>query len=394
MKKQIRYTLILLASFMMVFLSACGGSSVSKTYEKAQEALVNGNYENAAELFESINSYEDSSKLALYSKALLYGEQENYDKAIETLVFLGDFKDSAQLKYFYEICKLSVNENPIVKLSAAEQFDSIAMYRDSSNRAEECRQAVYSEANNFFTLGEYDAAHLLFSELGSYKDSPEQLVACDKAKEEKENAAKYTEAEVLLAKEDFDGAIKLFRELGDYRDSAERIEEIANVKKEKIYTIAEELLAKADYEGAVKEYGTILGYKDVEDKLWECCEQLYFADRDYDSYYYALLMYAKIDDEDGVMRVLDQFREETGIGNILECMVFPTYGTYKYEFFLIYEKEEGYRGDLCSGHVVGYLGGGFEDLSGQYDPHKEYHPFMEAYAETYRQEAAYVFDYR
>ena len=230
MKKQIRYTLILLASFMMVFLSACGGSSVSKTYEKAQEALVNGNYENAAELFESINSSEDSSKLALYSKALLYGEQENYDKAIETLVFLGDFKDSAQLKYFYEICKLSVNENPIVKLSAAEQFDSIAMYRDSSNRAEECRQAVYSEANNFFTLGEYDAAHLLFSELGSYKDSPEQLVACDKAKEEKENAAKYTEAEVLLAKEDFDGAIKLFRELGDYRDSAERIEEIANVK--------------------------------------------------------------------------------------------------------------------------------------------------------------------
>ena len=272
MKRLNRVLCALLLLMIMISLAACGGSTTARTYDKAQEALTKGEFEKAAELFDNINSYEDSSKMAMYSKALLYGEQKNYKRAIETLTFLGDFKDSNQLITYFGICQLSESRLAADVLSAARQFDTISAFRDSANKAEKCRQIVYDEAVTQFNNGDYETAKILFTELGHYKDSESQISTCENAQVEKENAEMYATAEELLNIKDYDGAISLFSYLGDYKDSRERVEETEKAKKDNDYMRAEELFESGSFDRALEIFKSLGDYRDSNTKVEEVIE--------------------------------------------------------------------------------------------------------------------------
>ena len=76
MKKLILALVLLLSCFL---LSACGGPEF--TYKTAQSLLSQGKYAEAAEKFESLGSYEDSTTLAIYCKACALCESGDFEVA-------------------------------------------------------------------------------------------------------------------------------------------------------------------------------------------------------------------------------------------------------------------------------------------------------------------------
>lgn len=89
---QMKKMIALLIAILLLFpLAAFAGAK--DTYEQAQELLAQSNYSEAANLFDSISSYEDSFKLSMYCKACALCEAGLYDLGIQSLQTLGDFKD-------------------------------------------------------------------------------------------------------------------------------------------------------------------------------------------------------------------------------------------------------------------------------------------------------------
>ena len=93
MKKTILKKLLLCAFVFCFAATSIGATKYTKVYEEANQLMVDGDFAGAAELFDSIASYEDSSNLSMYCKANLLAEQGNYDEAINAFEFFGDYKD-------------------------------------------------------------------------------------------------------------------------------------------------------------------------------------------------------------------------------------------------------------------------------------------------------------
>ena len=260
MKRTTCIICVLLILFSLSPVTVFAASKAAKTYDKAQDALIDGKYQKAADLFESVNGYEDAAQYALYAKALMYCSDGEYDDALKTLAFLGDFKDSIQLINYYAICKLSTSTEIDDILDAAEQFDTISMFRDSSKRAEECRQRIYNIATEHFKSKDYKTSISIFSLIENFKDSREQIENCYNAIKEEQ----YLEAVALQESGDYINAIAAFNRIsGWYKDKEDRILKI----QEKFYDQAEEFEAEGDYYNAATTYFKATGYKDA----WERC---------------------------------------------------------------------------------------------------------------------------
>ena len=269
MKRFRQFIAIVLIMLFVFTCSACGSPKPSKVYDNAQTQLAQGNYEKAAELFDSISSYEDSSKMSMYSKALAYGESGKYDDAISALTILEDFKDSSYLITYYTICKLAYGGGtknypyPYNMIEAAEEFDTISVFRDSANKAEECRNTAYNVAVEYFKDKAYEPAQTLFWNLNGYKDSAAQIEACQTAI--KDN--KYDAAVALMSDGKYTEAITAFQSLNGYKDSAAQIEACQNAILEDKYQQAIALNMAGKYEEAYAAFSAISGYKDVDNIL-------------------------------------------------------------------------------------------------------------------------------
>ena len=259
MRKRNKVIWSLLSVIMLISLSACGGSTASRNYDKAQNALIKGEYEKAAELFENISSYEDASQYSLYAKALWYGSDGKYDDALKTLAFLGDFKDSKQLSDYYSICKLSESSRIVDILDAVVQFDAISAFRDSAARAEKGRQRVYDEAVYRYGKMDYENAKWMFEELGTFKDSANRVEECDSAILESKNAKAYASAEQYVKDYEYAEAIKQYISLGDYKDSSEKSKSTFTEAVE----YAKALSTEGNYEQALELLNGISNYGDV-----------------------------------------------------------------------------------------------------------------------------------
>lgn len=97
------------------------------------------------------------------------------------------------------------------------------------NQEEAARLESYNTAISMVEAGRYDEAIVVFSALGDYKDSVQQIEITKKAKEEAEiekaNAEAYAEAEAFFAEGQYGAACGAFDALGDYKDSKERLKE-------------------------------------------------------------------------------------------------------------------------------------------------------------------------
>ena len=168
----LRKVLPCLLVFSFAF-SSVAALDLTKTYDKANQMMVAKDFTGAAQLFDSISFYEDSSMLAMYCRANQLAADGNYDKAIEAFESFGDYKDSEYLAIYYEALsyEASADETPLLYQDAFETYDSIYLFKDSAKRAESCRQKLYDYGMEQFENGRFRPAFLAFSVLTGYSDS-------------------------------------------------------------------------------------------------------------------------------------------------------------------------------------------------------------------------------
>lgn len=126
---------------------------------------------------------------------------------------------------------------------------------------------AYSKAEDLLDAGDYEDAIAAFAELGDYKDSAEQILAC-----------KYAWAEDLADDEDYEAAIELFEELDDYKKSEKKLQDCQ-------YAMAEAMVEEEDYAGAASLFRQLEGYKDAAERALEASysngKQLLFVHSEY-----------------------------------------------------------------------------------------------------------------
>lgn len=229
MKKWIK---IILAVLLALCLTACRESDEAK-YARAGKLLDEGKYEEAAKLFGETGSYEGSARMAVYAGAVAAGESGDYRSAISGFQTLGDFLDcSGMITYYtarqYESMATDVDWSPLIM--AAETYDRIERFRDSADRAENCRRTVYDEAVRLAELGQYAESLEMLSDLRDYEDS--------------RDLRRYYEAFWFEQENRYAEASRSFAGLGDYRDAKEQATEV--LKRGYLQADAQERLGKQE----------------------------------------------------------------------------------------------------------------------------------------------------
>ena len=183
-----------------------------------------------------------------YNKAQNLVESGEFDQAIVIFTELDDYKDSADKV-------LETNYAKAESLLASQDFDravtiftELGDYSDASARILE---AKYAKAEFLLESLDYDGAVAVFAELGDYSDAPTRILE-----------TKYAKAESLLASQDYAGAIEVFRGLGNYKNAAVRL-------KDTKYHMAGLAMAAGDYEQAVSLYASLGDHADSASLLPE-----------------------------------------------------------------------------------------------------------------------------
>lgn len=144
--------------------------------------------------------------------------------------------------------------------AAQELYLSIPEYKDATQKAEECVQAIYERdykcALMLFTNGEYESARTHFEALSGYSDADSYIVKCSEALLEEQ----YQYALGLYVNGEYDNAISVFSDLGPYKDSVNQIKECQ-------YALAQNHIANKEYESAYELLGVLGEYKDCKQLL-------------------------------------------------------------------------------------------------------------------------------
>ena len=271
MKRNFRIiSIVFVLAVLILCISGCAASDESK-YKNAQLLLGKGQYSEAAEIFDALGSYEDSTRLSMYAKAVLAGESGDYETAFSAFRSLEDLKDSKQLLKYYEGRSYQASADSLI---ASENRDDLAMAKN-----------------------DYDEATQVYSDLSLFKDCQTRLSACQSGSDnaqEKIHAYDYTAADKLEQDGKYEEAIRAFNALRNYSDSTERITKI--VKRQ--YSTVGNAVAFGTYEqdnnhsnGAetiewivlavqdkksllISRYGldTHAYHSSSEDVTWETCE--------------------------------------------------------------------------------------------------------------------------
>jgi len=263
-------------------------------YKKAENALENGEYENAETLF-AMQDYKDSKNMAQYAKAV--GAEAKSGKndvkkidAAKEFEKLGDFKDSAKRaaalredvyqkaeKAFsnrnylnairlytiqdYKDSKTMVDYARAASLEfegkhadAAEEFEKLGEFRDSAEKAASLRQGIYDRAVKALNSGKYKNAIELFASQ-DYLDSKDMIVYT-------ENMIIYDGAAAYAAKGMPVKAAEAYESLGEFKDSAEKA---ASIRKD-IYDRAVKALEEGKYDESAKLFAS-QDYEDSEEMI-------------------------------------------------------------------------------------------------------------------------------
>ncbi|MBQ2741848.1 MAG: hypothetical protein IJF32_03505 [Oscillospiraceae bacterium] len=145
-----------------------------------------------------------------------------------------------KLKYYEEAISL-FNQNQYEQ--AAEIFEKIGYYKDSSDFEDKCRIKM---GETYLASSDYEKAKVEFTKINNSNRS-KQLI----------NKSKYAEAEMLFNDGNYDRAIELFSELGGYSDSINYVERCGIALKYK----------KFDYSGNGNEHLDFYDYYGYGDKI-------------------------------------------------------------------------------------------------------------------------------
>ena len=222
--------------------------------------MAKGQYSEAAEKFDELGSYEEATKLSMYCKAAAAGESGDFQTALSTFELLGDYKESQMMLTYYSARREESNSASMedyawkYNLRAAAIYDTIALFRDSKDRAENCRKTVYDQAVSSAESENYEFSVALLNELGSYSDS--------------RSLSKYYEAYRLEQEGLYVDASAQFKEAGNYKDA----EEQASLVMQRGYDAASAMEADGNQMGA---YDIFISLGDYKDSYERACKPFY-----------------------------------------------------------------------------------------------------------------------
>lgn len=208
-----------------MLLTGCSGKR--DTYNSATQALENGDYVLALDLFEECKGFQDSNEKiieATYGRASELLETGSYVEArklFESIQQYSNAKDQI-LRCDYEYANVLLGKGDYYQ--AKELFAELDTFLDSKDMVMECEYEIACEQleNEIF-----DAARETFEELGNYKDSPEKLKEID-----------YQVACVYMESEDYEIARSMLVALGDYKNSKMHIQAIDCIPQANKATLA------------------------------------------------------------------------------------------------------------------------------------------------------------
>ena len=352
-------------------------SSVEKNYQEAEALLAQGDYEAASARLLELGSYEEASRLLMYSRAACAAESGDYDTARRAFSALDSFRDAPEMLRYYEgreaetggrIALASEDYTGAIRelKNAAEIYGSLPGFRDTAERASACQSALYEQGRTLLDAARYAEARDLFAALGSYSDSaglngyceaclleaggsslaaaerfsalPGILDAAARADANREQV--YQQALSLSAGGQQEASINLFNALGSYRDAREQ-------RDSTIRLLLDERLRNGEYDGVSLLLDTAaeaMSLQRVDDAAQRARFEpfldgfleayLHFSAGSMDSWsgYYGMLPYV---DPNGALEY--RFRQVTMIGSYSHNSNFIYYGSEFLDLYLLRE---------------------------------------------------------
>ena len=250
-----RSWMVLMLTVLSVFLlTGCQESDKSK-YERAQSLMAKGSYSEAADVFDKLGSYEESTRLSMYCKAAAAGESGDFDTAFSTFTLLGDYKESQFMIIYYQARQYeqTVESGTWINwrnwISAANLYDTLVVFRDSKDRAESCRKSAYNHAVKMAEGGDYETAITILDSLGTYSDSVQ--------------LRQYYNAFQIEGTGDYSRASNLFSSLGTYKDSDKQI----TLVLQRGYEVAEKLESLGEQQSAIEVFNNLGDYSDSQNRI-------------------------------------------------------------------------------------------------------------------------------
>ena len=178
---------------------------------------------------------------------------------------------------------------------AAKEFDSIAGWKDSSEKANECRETImkikndtaYDEAVQLMQsqdVSDLKKAATLLSSISGWKDADQLTERCEKLIISIPNDRLYEQALTLMQCNEINKlkqAVQSFESVSTWKDSSEKIEEcqqmIQALQKNQAYDTAVKLMSKGkkrNLHKAMTAFSELKDWKDSEDLLCQCQEKL------------------------------------------------------------------------------------------------------------------------
>ena len=220
-------------------------------YSRAKAAMASADtekaYKEAAQLFESISEYKDSSVLAIECRERAEAERERQAEIA---------RKEAEAKAKRN--KRTAIITAIILCSTVAFFLLYNMVIVPNNN--------YKNAMALMHSGRYTEAISVFEALDGYKDSVDKIGQCHTAILD----GKYNDAVALMDAGNYKEAIPAFEALDGYKDSTDKIEECHTAILDGKYNDAVALMDAGNYKEAIPAFEALDGYKDSVDKIEEC----------------------------------------------------------------------------------------------------------------------------
>ena len=183
-------------------------SQNNEKYQKAVDYMEQGEYEEAAELFEKLGDYKDSANNLRTAQEVIETQENTYNKGVA----------------YY---------NEGLYLEAIATLSEIPDYLDSPNYVENSVKALFEEAQSLFDAGDYEKCKTILSEIpadSSYSAKATALLKdADDQMAEIQIIQAYENAVEAYENEDYEKAQKLFMELGDYQEACGYLDQIGEI---------------------------------------------------------------------------------------------------------------------------------------------------------------------
>ncbi len=253
---------------------------------KLQEAGDVESLEAAQVIFAELGEHEDSQaryQQCLYAIGEHYYADGQYDQAADRFQTLGDYEDSSDR---FKQCMYDqadqLLQNGQMNLAQA-LFASIADYKDAGDRVRGCQYAMAQESE---ASGDMAQAAQLYLQAGDWEDAPERYVACQ-----------YQTAVAEQTAGNMEKAGSLFLSCGDYEDAAQR-------GRECIYQYGIQQQEAGAYELAASAFRRIPDYQDSQDRIIDCVYHQAARAQEQGDYASAVMLFQSVGNyEDAVQRI-------------------------------------------------------------------------------------------